>query len=77
MAADYGLDNPDSLFDGPNRDSLVFKGVNYRNAKILPGPPASPSLFHGHFALQNYRATPRVSFSNSAKRPQRAKSVEY
>jgi hypothetical protein len=32
---DYGHDNPDSLFDGPNRDSLVFKGVDYRHANEI------------------------------------------
>ena len=35
MAADYALDNPDSLFDGPGRDSLVFKSVSYRNANEM------------------------------------------
>ena len=34
--ADYdGIEDPDSLFDGPTRDSLVFKGVSYRNANEM------------------------------------------
>jgi hypothetical protein len=31
----YGIEDSDSLFDGPTRDSLVFKGVSYRNSNEM------------------------------------------